>query len=76
MVSAGIQVRTGWKWKAEKALEVAESRLRQKALLGLMVWALATSQQRGLTRLEAKSGNISFKRMYGHEWRKQEPVGE
>lgn len=26
---------TGRKWKAEKAVEVAESRLRQKALVGL-----------------------------------------
>ncbi|XP_057679566.1 uncharacterized protein LOC130908003 [Corythoichthys intestinalis] len=32
--SAGIEVRTGRKWKAEKAVEVAESRLRQKALVG------------------------------------------
>ncbi len=28
--SAGIEVRTGRKWKAEKAVEMAESRLRQK----------------------------------------------
>ncbi len=32
--SAGIEVRTGRKWKAEKAVEMAESRLRQKALVG------------------------------------------
>ncbi|TWW57386.1 hypothetical protein D4764_07G0001050 [Takifugu flavidus] len=32
--SAGIEVKTGRKWKAEKAVEVAESRLRQKALCG------------------------------------------
>ncbi|MCI4390737.1 hypothetical protein PGIGA_G00126150 [Pangasianodon gigas] len=34
--SAGIEVRTGRKWKAEKAVEVAESRLRQKALVGTL----------------------------------------
>lgn len=34
VASAGIQVRTGRKWRADKALEVAESRLRQKALVG------------------------------------------
>lgn len=33
---AGIEVRTGRKWKAEKAVEVAESRLRQKALVGTL----------------------------------------
>ena len=32
--SAGIEVRTGRKWKAGKAVEVAESHLRQKALVG------------------------------------------
>eukprot|EP00066_Takifugu_rubripes_P027132 XP_011616398.1 PREDICTED: uncharacterized protein LOC105418502 [Takifugu rubripes] len=32
--SAGIEVKTGRKWKVEKAVEVAESRLRQKALVG------------------------------------------
>ncbi|XP_063058826.1 uncharacterized protein LOC134452393 [Engraulis encrasicolus] len=34
VASAGIQVRTGRKWRADKALEVAESRLRQKVLVG------------------------------------------
>lgn len=33
VTSAGIKVRTGRKWKAEKAVEVAESRLRQKKLV-------------------------------------------
>ncbi len=32
--SAGIEVRSGRKWKAEKAVEMAESRLRQKTLVG------------------------------------------
>ncbi|XP_035990671.1 uncharacterized protein LOC118562404 [Fundulus heteroclitus] len=32
--AAGIEVRTGRKWKAREALELAESRLRQKALVG------------------------------------------
>ncbi len=32
--SAGIEVRTGRKWKAEKAVEMAESHLIQKALVG------------------------------------------
>ncbi|KAK1788714.1 hypothetical protein P4O66_002535 [Electrophorus voltai] len=31
---AGIEVRTGRKWQAEKEVEVAESRVRQKALVG------------------------------------------
>ncbi|XP_075893028.1 uncharacterized protein LOC142895694, partial [Nelusetta ayraudi] len=34
--SAGIEVGTGRKWKAAKAVEVAESRLRQKALVGVV----------------------------------------
>ncbi len=34
MSLASIEARTGRKWKAEKAVEVAESRLRQKALVG------------------------------------------
>lgn len=34
MSSAKIEVETGRKWKAEKAVEVAESPLRQKALVG------------------------------------------
>ncbi|KAI7804749.1 hypothetical protein IRJ41_017191, partial [Triplophysa rosa] len=34
--SAGIEVKTGRKWKAGKVVEVAESRLRQKALVGTM----------------------------------------
>ncbi|XP_041920594.1 uncharacterized protein LOC121684601 [Alosa sapidissima] len=34
VASAGIQVRTGRKWRAVEALEVAESRLRQKVLVG------------------------------------------
>ncbi|KAL3976498.1 mitochondrial import inner membrane translocase subunit TIM8 [Sarotherodon galilaeus] len=36
VASAGIEVRTGRKWKAEKAVEVAESRLRQKTLVGVL----------------------------------------
>ncbi|XP_062272394.1 LOW QUALITY PROTEIN: uncharacterized protein LOC133978067 [Scomber scombrus] len=34
--TAGIEVRTGRKWRADKAVEVAESRLRQKALVGTL----------------------------------------
>lgn len=34
VASAGIQVKTGRKWRADEALEVAESRLRQKVLVG------------------------------------------
>lgn len=34
VASAGLQVQTGRKWSAGKALDVAESRLRQKALVG------------------------------------------
>lgn len=36
VASAGIEVRTGRKWKAEKAVEVAESCLRQKTLVGVL----------------------------------------
>lgn len=32
--SAGVQVQTGRKWSVEKSLEVAESRTRQKGLVG------------------------------------------
>lgn len=34
VLSAGIEVRTGRKWKAGKAVEVVESRLRQKGAGG------------------------------------------
>ncbi|RXN07453.1 reverse transcriptase [Labeo rohita] len=34
--SASIEVRTGRKWNAGKAVELAESRLRQKALVGIV----------------------------------------
>ncbi len=34
--SAGIKLRTGRTWKVEKAVEVAESCLRQKALVGTL----------------------------------------
>ena len=34
VASAGIVVRTGWKWKAQEGLEVAQSRLRHRALVG------------------------------------------
>lgn len=36
MASAGVEVRTGRKWKAEKVVEEAESHLRQKALVGVL----------------------------------------
>lgn len=36
VASAGIEVRTGRKWKAKKAVEVAESHLRQKTLVGVL----------------------------------------
>lgn len=55
---AGIQVQTGWKWKAEKYLELAESRLRQKVLLGLTVWALATSQRVDKARGRVATSNL------------------
>ncbi|KAK1789677.1 hypothetical protein P4O66_015578, partial [Electrophorus voltai] len=35
--SAGTEVRTGRKWQAEKEVEVVESRVRQKALVGSLV---------------------------------------
>lgn len=36
MSSAGIELRTGKKWRAENAVEVVESWLRQKALVGTL----------------------------------------
>lgn len=31
-----IEVRTGWKWKAKEVVDVAESRLSQRLLVGLV----------------------------------------
>lgn len=39
---AGIEVRTGRKWKAEKAVVVAESCLRQKTLVGTVATGRAS----------------------------------
>ncbi|XP_061896860.1 uncharacterized protein LOC133645950 [Entelurus aequoreus] len=36
VASAGIVVRTGRKWRAQESLEVAESRLRHRALVGMV----------------------------------------
>lgn len=36
VAAAGIEVRTGRKWKAARELQVAEARLRQKALVGMV----------------------------------------
>lgn len=36
MVKAEIQVRTGRKWRAEDVVQVAESRLRHKELVGVV----------------------------------------
>ncbi|XP_063056078.1 uncharacterized protein LOC134450153 [Engraulis encrasicolus] len=36
VANAGIQVRTGRKWKAEEAVQTAEARLRHKALVGVV----------------------------------------
>lgn len=35
--SAGIEIQTGKKWNIDKALEVAGSRLQQKALAGRVI---------------------------------------
>ncbi len=56
VASAGIQVRTGRKWKADKALEVAESRLRQKALLGLIATGRAGIGYHPATRVDKARG--------------------
>lgn len=34
VAQAGIEVRTGWKWRAAKAVDIAESRLWQRVLVG------------------------------------------
>ncbi|XP_063054019.1 uncharacterized protein LOC134448252 [Engraulis encrasicolus] len=36
VANAGIQVRTGRKWKAEEAVQMAEARLRHRALVGVV----------------------------------------
>ena len=34
VAAARIQIRSGWKWSAKRELQVAEERLRHKAILG------------------------------------------
>lgn len=41
VAAAGIKVRTGRKWKAQEGLEVAESRLRHRALVGTVAMGRA-----------------------------------
>ena len=36
VAAAGIEVRTGRKWSAARELQVAEARVRQKALVGMV----------------------------------------
>lgn len=63
--SAGIQVCTGWDWSAETALEVAESRLRQRVLVGSIArTALDSFLEPGSTMLKARNGNnVSQRKM-------------
>ena len=56
VAAAGIQVRTGRKWRADKALEVAESRLRQKALVGLIATGRAGIGYLPATRVDKAKG--------------------
>lgn len=56
VASAGIQVKTGRKWSAGKALEVAESRLRQKALVGSIATGHAGIGYFPTTRVENPKG--------------------
>lgn len=36
VATAGIEMRTGWKWKAEEAVRQAESRVHHKRLVGVV----------------------------------------
>ncbi|XDV13785.1 hypothetical protein PO909_002121 [Leuciscus waleckii] len=56
VAAAGIQVRTGRKWSAGKSLEVAESRLRQKALVGPIATGRAGFGYFPVTRVDNAQG--------------------
>ena len=56
VASAGIQVQTGRKWNAGKALDVAESRLRQKALVGSIATGRAGIGYFPSTRVDKAQG--------------------
>lgn len=74
---AGIQVCTGRDWSAKTALEVAESRLRQRALVGSIArMALDPFLEPGSRTLKAKNGNILCTRRREQARRKHEPAGQ
>ena len=74
VVAAGVEMRTGKKWNAKRDLQVAEERLRHKAIVGSVervdqgwVTTPAVKSQ----KLTAKNINISSKEKYVLAWRKQ-----
>ena len=74
MSSAGIEVRTGRKWKAEKAVEVAESRLRKKNLVGALAKGragLGYFPKIQVGKAHGKERHYSRKR-FKQAWRKRE----
>lgn len=73
--SARIEVRTGRKWKAGKAVEVAESHMRQKAMVGSVATgrgAWATSQRFQLARPVARKDSIYSRKRSEQAWRKSD----
>lgn len=59
MYSVVIKGRTSRRWKAETAVEVAEPRLRQKALAGLLATAPPDSPRLAAAGLSGKTVDVS-----------------
>lgn len=59
MAAAGIQVRRGREWSADKSLEVAESRLRHKVLVGPIATGCAGLGYFPVTRVDNAQGKVS-----------------
>lgn len=75
--AAGIKVRTGRKWKAGEALEVVESRLRQRELVGNVARGragLGYFPRAQINKTRGKESTFSRKK-FEQAWKKKEQAG-
>lgn len=59
MASAGITLHTGRKWRAQEGLEIAESRLRHRALVGTVAMTRADTGEDSGAEFRNVSGLMS-----------------
>lgn len=78
VAAAEIEVRTGRKWRATEELEVAESQLRQRELVGKVPeteLVLVTSQGPRLAKPWDMRGDRLSRRRFKQAWKKKEQAG-